>query len=325
MTTVFTGPDDREVDGPNHHPLGGHGTLEKRERRWGLLFVTPWLLGLVLLFVIPLVLSLLMSFTNYELVDTDNQEITWVGLDNWRRIFSDPDVANGLWVTLKFALMYLPVSTLLPLAVAYLLTSERLWGRSLFRVLFYLPSMVPLVAAMIIWRFYLNSESGWFARLLRWVGFDPPNFLGDPAWVLPALILIGTWGIGNGIIIFIAALNGVPKDLYEAARIDGANKWHLFRDVTWPMISPITFYNIIVTLVGLGQYFLVPFILNGAEGRPEGASKFYTMVFFQETFSFFQAGYGAALAWAMFIVVFALTVVLFWSAKYWVHYEFEER
>ncbi|MEM9131519.1 MAG: sugar ABC transporter permease [Actinomycetota bacterium] len=325
MTTIFTGPDDHTTTGSGSRDDGGHGTLERRERRWGLLFVTPWLLGLVLLFITPLVLSLLMSFTNYELIDTDDQEIAWVGFDNWQRVFSDPEVGNGLWVTLKFALMFVPVSTLLPLSVAYLLTSERLWGRGVFRLLFYLPSMVPLVAAMIIWRFYLNAESGWFARLLRWFGLNPPNFLGDADWVLPALVLIGTWGIGNAVIIFIAALNGVPTELYEAARIDGAGKWRLFRDVTWPMISPITFYNVIITLVGLGQYFLVPFILQGVDGRPEGASRFYTMVFYQETFSFFQAGYGAALAWAMFIVVFTLTALLFWSAKFWVHYEFEER
>ncbi len=320
MTTIFTGADDLPSSG-----LGASGTLARRERRWGLLFVTPWLLGLLFFFIIPLSASLAMSFTDFELVDQDGKGTSFVGLDNWQRIFEDPDVSNGLWVTFKFALMFLPVSTLLPLGAAYLLTSKHLWGRSFFRVLFYLPSMVPLVAAMIIWRFYLNAESGWLARMLGRSGIGSPDFLGDPNWVLPSLILIGTWGIGNGIIIFIAALNGVPKELYEAAEIDGASRWNKFRDVTWPMISPITFYNLIITLVGLGQYFLVPFILNGVEGRPQGASRFYTMVFFQETFSFFQAGYGTALAWAMFIVVFFLTVLLFWSAKFWVHYEFEER
>jgi len=306
-------------------PAGGFGRLAKRERRWGLLFVTPWLLGLVLFFILPIAVSLGMSFTDYELVDQDNKATEFVGLENWRRIFDDPEVTNGLWVTLKFALMFVPLSTVLPLAAAYLLTSKNLWGRSFFRVLFYLPSMVPLVAAIIIWRFYLNSESGWLARMIQWFGVDNPDFLGDANWVLPTLVLISTWGIGNAIIIFIAALNGVPTELYEAARIDGANKWRLFRDVTWPMISPITFYNLIVTLVGLGQYFLVPFILQGVQGRPAGASKFYTIVFFQETFSFFQAGYGTALAWAMFIVVFVITVLLFWSAKFWVHYQFDER
>ncbi len=306
-------------------PPGAPGALARRERRWGLLFVAPWIIGLLLFFVIPLAASLIMSFTDFELVDQDGRDASFVGLENWRRIFTDPEVGQGLIVTLKFALMFIPISTLMPLGLAYLLTSKRLWARDLFRVLFYLPSMVPLVAAVIIWRFYLNSESGWLAGMIGWIGLDSPNFLGDADWVLPSLVLISTWGIGNAIIIFIAALDGVPRELYEAATIDGAGRWRLFRDVTWPMISPITFYNIIITLVGLGQYFLVPFILLGIEGRPDGASRFYTMVFFQETFSFFQAGYGAALAWAMFFVVFGLTALLFWSAKFWVHYEYEER
>ncbi len=266
-----------------------------------------------------------MSFTNYELVDQDGVETAFVGLDNWRRVLTDPDVANGMIVTAKFALMFIPASIFIPLGLAYLLTSERLYGRSFFRAMFFLPSMVPLVAAMIVWRFYLNAESGWLVRIIEFAGLPGPNFLGDTFWVLPSLILIGTWGVGNGMIIFIAALRGVPKDLYEAARIDGATKFHLFRHVTWPMISPITFYNVIISLVSLGQYFLVPFILQGIEGRPEGASRFYTIVFYQQTFSFFQAGYGAALAWAMFAVVFLLTVFLFWSSRFWVHYQFEEK
>lgn len=318
MTTVFTGPNDSA-------PGGGHGSLANRERRWGLLFVSPWLVGFTLLFALPLLASLIMSFTNFELVDTDGVDTQWIGLDNWRRLSEDPDVADGFWVTLRFSLIFIPLATFMPLGLAYLLTSERLWGREFFRAVFYLPTMVPLVAAIIIWQFYLNSDSGWLARILGTVGIDSPDWLRDATWVLPSLGLIATWGLGNAIIIFIAALNGVPKELYEAARIDGASKWRMFRDVTWPMISPITFYNLIITLVALGQYFIVPWILTGSEGRPDGASRFYTMVFFEETFSFFQAGYGATLAWAMFAVVFLLTVVLFSTAKYWVHYQFEER
>lgn len=326
VTSIFAGRDDTESSLPaGRRSEHRGGTFEKRERRVGLLFVLPWILGLLLFFVIPLVTSLGMSFTDYELVDQDGKDTSFVGLENWRAIFSDPDVTNGLWVTFKFALMFIPMATILPLGLAYLLTSKHLWGRSFFRVLFYLPSMVPLVAAIIIWRFYLNSESGWLARLLGQIGIDAPDFGAEPNWVLPMLVLISTWGIGNAIIIFIAALSGVPKELYEAATIDGASKWALFKNVTWPMISPITFYNIIVTMVALGQYFIVPFILQGAEGRPGGSSRFYTMVFYQETFNFFQAGKGTAMAWAMFIVVFTITLFLFWSAKFWVHYEFEER
>ncbi|MEM9041546.1 MAG: sugar ABC transporter permease [Actinomycetota bacterium] len=320
-TTIFTGGTDTsdELD-------AGDGRLARRERRRGVAFVSPWLVGLVLFFLFPIVASFLMSFTNYELVQDEGVSTQWVGLENWRTMWSDPDVRNGLWVTLKFGVMFIPAMIFVPLLLAYLLTSDRLWGRSFFRAMFYLPSMVPFVAGLIVWQFYLNDVSGWFPRLLRWLGWESvPNFLNEANWVLPMLVFMSLWGIGNAIIIFIAALNGVPTQLYEAAKIDGASKWRLFRDVTWPMISPITFYNVIIALVGLGQYFVVPFILLGPEGPPDGASRFYTMVFFQETFTFFKGGYGAALAWGMFIVVFTLTAILFRTAKYWVHYEYEER
>lgn len=321
--TLFTGRED--AHDASSLPPTGTGRLARRERRRGLLFVAPWLIGLTLFYALPLVLSLAMSFTDYELVDQDGADTSFIGLDNWRRMFDDPDVATGAWVTFKFALMFIPMSVFLPLAIAYLLTARRLWGRSFFRLMFYLPAMVPMVAAIIVWRYYLNGQSGWLARIIGWFGLDSPDFLQEPQWVLPSLLMIATWGIGNAIIIFIAALNGVPVQLYEAATIDGAGRWRLFRDVTWPMISPITFYNLVVAFVALGQYFLVPYVLLGPEGAPDSAGKFYTMVFFQETFGFFQAGYGATLAWAMFIVVFAITAALFWSARYWVHYEYEER
>ena len=287
--------------------------------------MSPWLIGLTLFYVVPLAVSLVMSFTSYELVDQDDTATKFIGFDNWRRLFEDPDVSQGALVTLKFALIFIPMSVVLPLLFAFLLTAKHLWGRSFFRLMFYLPTMVPLIAAVMVWRFYLNGQSGWIARILGAVGIESPDFLTSKPWVLPSLALIATWGIGNAIIIFIAALNGVPKQLYEAATIDGAGSWRLFRDVTWPMISPITFYNVVISFVALGQYFIVPFVLLGPEGQPDGAGRFYTMTFFKQSFKFFQAGYGAALAWAMFAVVFSITAMLFWSARYWVHYEYEER
>ena len=287
--------------------------------------MSPWLIGLTLFYVVPLAVSLVMSFTNYELVDQDDTATKFIGFDNWKRLFEDPDVSQGALVTLKFSLIFIPMSIFLPLLFAFLLTAKHLWGRSFFRLMFYLPTMVPLIAAVIVWRFYLNGQTGWISRILGAIGIESPDFLTSKPWVLPSLALIATWGIGNAIIIFIAALNGVPKQLYEAATIDGAGSWRLFRDVTWPMISPITFYNVVISFVALGQYFIVPFVLLGPEGQPDGAGRFYTMTFFKQSFKFFQAGYGAALAWAMFAVVFSITAMLFWSSRYWVHYEYEER
>jgi multiple sugar transport system permease protein len=191
--------------------------------------------------------------------------------------------------------------------------------------MFYIPTMVPFIAAVIIWRFYLNPKSGWFSKFFNMFGISLPDVVNDPKWIMGGLWMISLWGIGNTMIIYIAALNGVPKDLYEAATIDGAGTWRLFRDVTIPMISPIVFYNLVLTFVALGQYFIVPFALSRGTGNPAGATRFYTMYFYKQTFNFFQAGYGAALAWMMFAVIFAIAAVLFWSAKFWVHYEYEER
>ena len=185
------------------------------------------------------------------------------------------------------------MSLFVPLALAYLLTSRHLWGSSVFRVLFYLPAIVPFVAAAFVWQGFFNDTTGWLNRMLRRDRHRrPPDWINDANWVLPSLGIIALWGIGNAIIIYMAALRSVPVDLYEAARIDGADAWKLFRHVTWPMISPVTFYNLVIALVVLGQYFIVPFVLTDGNGAPDGASLFYTMYFFRQTFTFYDGGYG---------------------------------
>jgi multiple sugar transport system permease protein len=298
---------------------------DRRMRRRGLLFVAPWLIGLCAFYLIPLGASLVLSFTDYELVDQDDKPTEFIGLDNWTRLFDDPLVRDSTWVTLKFAVLFLPISIFLPLAFAYLLTSRHLWGSSVFRVLFYLPAIIPFIAAAFVWQGYLNDTTGWLNRMLRSVGMDPPDWLSSSTWALPALALITTWGVGNGIIIYMASLRSVPVEMYEAARLDGANAWQLFRHVTWPLISPVTFYNVIIALVALGQYFIVPYVLTDGNGDPNGATLFYTMYLYRQTFTFSQGGYGSAMAWAMAIVILSATAALFWSAKHWVHYQYERR
>ncbi len=265
---------------------------ERRRRRVGLLFVSPWLIGLSLFYLIPLVVSLAFSFTNYELVDRDDVDTKFIGLDNWRRLFEDPEVRHSALVTLRFAVIFIPLTMLVPLAVAYLLTSRHLWGSSVFRVLFYLPAIVPFVASAFVWEGFFNDTTGWLNRMLRAIGFDPPDWINDKTWVIPALGIIALWGIGNAIIIYMASLRSVPVDLFEAARIDGANAWRTFRHVTWPMISPVTFYNLVIVLVALGQYFIVPFVLTDGSGNPDGASLFYTMYFYRRPSPSTTAGTG---------------------------------
>lgn len=321
LADLFTGPSERPPRADGHVPELDE--MDRRERRWGLLFVAPWLFGLVAFYLFPLVASLAASFTNYQLVGEDSTR--FIGLDNWRRLLEDPEVRTGAWVTFKFSLTFVPMAVLLPLFFAWILTAKQLWGRSFFRVMFFLPTMVPFISAVFVWGGFFNSQSGWVNKMLSVVGIEGPDWLNSPTWILPGLTAIATWGVGNAMVIFIASLNGVPTELYEAAKLDGAGPWRLFRDVTWPMISPITFYNLIITLVGLGQYFIVPFALTEGTGDPDGSALFYTMYFYRQTFGFFRGGYGATLAWAMFFVVLAITGLLFWSAKFWVHYEYSER
>ncbi|MEO6714731.1 MAG: sugar ABC transporter permease, partial [Mycobacteriales bacterium] len=295
-----------------------------RSRPIGFLFVLPWILGLLLFYVGPMLATLWMSFTNYKYSNRLGTPVDYVGFKNWSRVFDDPLVAIGAKVTLRFAAFFIPLSMILPLAVAYLLTSKHLWGRGFFRAMFFLPAVVPAVSGLFIWSGYLNSQDGWLNRLLGVFKIPGPEWATNPTWVLPSYALIATWGVGNAVLIFISALNGVPKDLYEAGRLDGAGSWHLFRNVTWPMISPITFYNLVITLVALGQYFIVPFILTRGTGEPDNAASFYTVYFYKESFNNYDAGYGAALAWLMFIVIISITGLLFWSQRFWVHYEFQE-
>jgi multiple sugar transport system permease protein len=160
-------------------------------------------------------------------------------------------------------------------------------------------------------------------KILAIFGIDGPDWFHDEFWIYPSLVFIGLWAVGNAILIFIAAMKGVPADLYAAARIDGAGEWSSFRHITIPFISPIIFYNLVITLIGIFGYFLVPFVLNNGSGAPNGATQFFALYFFRTGFQFFDMGYAATLAWALFIVAVVTTGALFWSAKYWVHYEFE--
>ncbi len=298
---------------------------DRRMRRRGLLFVAPWLIGLSVFYLIPLAASLVLSFTSYELVDQDGEPTEFIGLDNWTRLVQDPEVRHSAWVTVKFAALFLPISIFLPLAFAYLLTSRHLWGSKIFRALFYLPAIVPFISAAFIWQGFFNDTTGWMNRLLGVFGIDGPDWLNSATWALPSLAIIATWGIGNAIIIYMASLRGVSVELYEAARLDGAGSWQLFRHVTWPLISPVTFYNVVIALVALGQYFIVPYVLTDGNGDPNGATLFYTMYLYRQIFTFSQGGYGSAMAWAMFIVIMGTTVLVFRSARHWVHYQYERR
>jgi len=279
-------------------------------------------IGFFLWYAIPMGASLWFSFTDFDL--TSGQTPQYIGLDNWKKLFNDPDVVDSAVVTLKYGLLSLPLAILVPMAFAYLLTAKNLWGRSFFRTMFYMPSVIPFVSAVLLFGGILNGQTGWINRGLRTVGVQGPEWLNSQTWIYPSLVLIGLWGVGNAMLIFIAGMNSVPRDMFDAAKADGANSFQIFRNITLPILSPITFYNIVIALIGLFQYFLVPFVLKNGSGDPNGATLFYSLYFYKVAFLLSDMGYGATLAWMLFLVGLAITAILFWTAKYWVHYEFAE-
>lgn len=301
----------------------------QREARWGLLFISPWLVGFLLFYLVPMIASFVFSLMDFTLSAPEDARFN--GLDNWRRmLFEDPNTWQSLGVTLKFALVSLPIGMGSAFLLAVLLNSKYLVGRSFFRTLFYAPSLIPGIASILIWAQVLNNSTGWVNRFIELFGITAigPSglrWLDDPNLIYIAYTFIGLWGIGNAMLINLAGLQGVPTELYEAAEIDGAGWWSRLRRITIPMVSPVIFYNLILSVVGLLQYFITPFVLNQGNGYPEGATRFYMINFYKQAFNFQNMGYGAALAWLMFIIALVITIALFISGRYWVYYAGEQK
>lgn len=305
-------------------------TMKKNEAKWGYAFISIWIIGFLVFYLVPMIASFGFSLVDFQLASPD--EVEFVGFKNWTRmLFDDELVWQSLRVTFIFAIISLPIGMISAFFLAVLLNSDQLMGKNVFRTLFYMPSMVPGIAAVFIWQGVLNPQTGWLNRIiqnvtgLEVVGLNGLRWLDDPSLIYIAYTYIGLWGIGNAILINLASLQNVPTDLYEAAKVDGAGYWRRMWHITVPMISPVIFYNLILGTVGLMQYFLTPFVLNGGNGYPEGSTRFYMIHFFNNAFGYADMGYGAALAWLMFMIGLALTLILFGTAKYWVFYAGEER
>jgi multiple sugar transport system permease protein len=290
----------------------------RREAAWGLVFVGPWIIGFLLFTIGPLIASLVFSLTDFDLVRPE--AVRFVGLDNYARLTSDPLVVQGLVVTAKFALLAIPVTMIGSLGVALLVNSPRLLGRSVFRTLFYMPIQIRLVASTLVWMSFLNPETGWLNGLLGLVGIDGPNWTNDASWVYAALTLIGLWGIGNFMLVSLAGLQSVPTELYEAARIDGAGAWKMFRRITIPLMSPILLYNLVISLITTFQYFTQAYVLTNGRGDPNNATLFINLDLFREAFVNNHMGYASAIGWLLFTIVLALTLVLFVVARRRVYY-----
>lgn len=292
--------------------------LMQSQRIWGFIFLSPWIIGMLAFTIIPIFASLAFSFTNFEL--NRPEEVEFIGLANYVKMFNDPLVGVALGVTLRFAALSLPLAIFLPVALASLLNYRHLRFKRLFRTLFYMPYIVPVVSAVYIWGGMLNSQTGWFNRALATIGVSGPEWLDSQIWIYPALVINGLWGLGNSYLITLATMQSVPTELYEAATVDGAGAFSRFRNVTFPMISPVIFYNLVLAVIGLFRYFEIPFILKGSEGFPGQSTWFFNIHFFKTTFGFLEMGYGSTLAWLLFALTLIATLFLFYTSRYWVYY-----
>ena len=308
----------------------GLSRLQKSEALWGLFFLAPWMIGFLLFYLFPMGASF--GFSLFDFNPAVPDEAQYIGFDNWQRaLFEDDEVIQSFIRTLRFAAISLPIGLGFALYLAVLLNSKHVIGTNLYRTLFYMPSMIPIVATVLIWNGVLNEQSGWINVFIEKMtgiqatGTEGIRWLADPRLVYYAYTMFGLWGVGNAMIIFLAGLQGVPTELYEASEIDGANWFQQLWKITIPLITPVIFYQLVLGVIGSLQYFLAPFVLNRGTGFPEGTTRFYMVYFYKQSFTFFNMGYGATLAWLMFIVALVFTVVLFGSARYWVYYASEER
>ncbi|WP_165956555.1 carbohydrate ABC transporter permease [Kribbella antibiotica] len=292
--------------------------LRRREALWFYLFASPWIIGFVVFLLGPMIASVYFSLTDWDSFTPPK----WVGLDNYRRLLTDDPVFwKALWNTFYYAAISVPLGLVLGLWLANLL-NKQVRMRKLFRTLIYLPTLVPLVATAMIFKMVL-APSGPLNDLLGVVGIPGPSWLLDSMWVKPALILLSVWGAGGATVLLLAAMKGIPRELYEAAEVDGASSLRQFWSITVPQLTPIIFFNLIMGLIGAFQVFSQVYILT--KGGPNNASQTMVPLLFNEAFSFYHLGYASALSWLLFAVIMVFTLIAFRSARRWVFYETEVR
>lgn len=282
----------------------------------GLLWTAPWWLGFLLLLAGPMAISLYISFTDYSLL----QPPVYVGTANYRSLMVD----NTFWRTVRNTLVYagvsIPLVTVLAVLLAALL-NQRARGQAFFRAAIFVPTIVPLVAVGVVWTWFLNPEFGLMNQMLRGVGVDsPPVWIESPRWAMAALILISLWLVGTPVVIYLAGLQDIPEELYEASRIDGATAWRRFWHVTLPGLGPVILFNVITAIIASWQVFALPYVLWKARPGPDRSVYFYTMYLFDNAFRFLKMGTASAMAWIQLLIILALTALVFWVSRRMVYY-----
>ena len=281
----------------------------------GLLFALPWILGFALFLGYPLIASFYFSFTSYSVLTPPR----WIGADNYKELFQDEVFFLSLKNTLLYALGAIPLGTVTAIGLAMLLNTK-VRGMAFYRTLFFLPSLVPMVALGTLFLWVFNGDYGLLNAGLKAIGMTPPNWLGEPAWAKWTLVMIAMWGSGQAMIIYLAGLQDVPVSLYEAAELDGAKTWAKTRHVTLPMLSPVILFNVIMGIIGSLQVFAVPYVMFPG-GAPARSTYFFAMYLFDNAFQYQRMGYASAMGWVMFAIILALTMLSLRITERHVHYE----
>jgi multiple sugar transport system permease protein len=289
------------------------------ETRAGWLTISPWIVGFIVFTAFPFISSLYFSFTKYDVISSPE----WVGLENYDRLLTrDRLFPIALRNTFLYTVMYVPLHLATALGVALLLNEARRL-KGIYRTAFYLPSMTPAIATAYLWVWMLNPNDGLVNRGLRFLHLPAPSWTVDPDWTKPTIVISQVWMMGGAMILFLAALQGVPKDLYEAATLDGAGKWRRFRNVTLPLISGVTFFLATVGTISALGVFTQGYVMFDKDGGPQNSALFIVMYLFKRAFGsgYFQMGYASAIAWVLFLIILVVTVLQFKLSKRWVYYE----
>ena len=287
----------------------------KREGLAGYLFASPWFIGMAVFLLYPLAASIYYSFCDYSVLKPP----VWVGAANYVEISKDEVFWKAVSNTAIYAAMVLPISMMVGLGLAMLLNSK-VKGMAFYRTIFFLPSLVPMISLAVLWLWILNSEYGVLNQFLGMAHLPKPNWLGDPSWAKPALVVTSVWGVGNAMLIYLASLQDVPASLLEASDLDGANGWQKTLNVTLPMISPVILFNLVMGIIGTLQVFAVPYVML-PNGGPERSGYFYTAYLFDNAFRFNKMGYACAMGWIMFVVILVLTFTALKLSEKHVHYQ----
>ena len=289
-------------------------SLAARRTITGYLFIMPFILGFLIWFLIPALTAVWLSLHRWNLISPPE----FVGIENFARLGSDKLFWQSLKVTTNYTLVSVPLSLVLGFFLA-LLMNTKVRGIAIFRTVYYLPSIVPAVAAAVLWAWILNTEFGLLNAVLHYFGIPRVAWLQDPDWALPALILMSLWGLGGSMVIYLAGLQGIPESFYEAAKLDGAGRWAQLRYVTVPLMSPIIFFNLIIGIIASFQVFTAGFLIT--DGGPQNATLFYVLYLYRNGFRYLDMGYSATLAWVLFLIILVFTLLVFRYVGRGVHYD----